>query len=284
MARGINGIDIFGNPRLKSRILELLQHQKEIVGIPVYAWCIMDSHYHLVLQNHDGRMSEFMKRVNGPFGQYFRFITDSRGVVFQNRFKSLLIQDDKYLYRVIRYVLNNPVKARLVKDMRSYKWSSASLYYQELKDKPDAIRFVEILYGGKNHLFEEEISIDDELPVFKTDMGEYIGDESFADRAIHLADRRNKSWSKEHRRKNESHIQPFGAAENEFYKRFKIYPHNLDCRCVQGKRLRAQWLVWLRDRCGLSYREISMMDLFAELKTSSLGAIYRNARKRKLHE
>lgn len=277
-------MEIFSTPRFKQRLLELLFRQRDNLGIPVYAWCVMDNHYHLVLENRDGRMSEFMKRVNGSYGQYFRHKTKSGGVVFQNRFKSLLIQDDRYLIQVIRYVLLNPVKAGVVSRMESYRWSSARYYFLPSKEKSADIGFVEQLFSNREQLLAECLEEVDEPAVISTRMGPYVGDESFAKQAEQKADRRQEAWSDEYRRSDDSYFQPVCAAEHEFKLRFGVHPKDIDRRRVHGKRLRGEWLVWLRERCGLTYREVSQMGQFADLKFSSLGAVYRDTLKRRERE
>jgi len=284
MARGINGMKIFGTIRFKRRLLELLHRQREVMRIPVYAWCVMENHYHLILQNQSGRMSEFMKRVNGPFGQYFRYKTKSGGVVFQGRFKSLLIQDNHYLAQVIRYVLQNPVRAGIVSKVESYRWSSASCYFSHSKEKSLDTEFVEQLFSSREQLFADCAKKIDEPAVFSTLMGPYIGDESFAKEAEEQANRRKEAWSDEYRRSSDGFFQPVYAAEHEFKLCFGVHPKDIDWRRVSGKRLRGEWLVWLRERCGLTYREISQMGLFADLQFSSLGAVYRDTLKRREQE
>lgn len=73
-------------------------------------------------------MSDFFKQLNGQFGTIYRKNQGGKGYVFQDRFKSMLIQDNSYLLMVIAYVLNNPVRARLVDNFIDYKWSSALFY------------------------------------------------------------------------------------------------------------------------------------------------------------
>jgi len=284
MARGINGMKIFGTPRFKNQFLVCMHRHRAKLGIPVYAWCIMDNHYHLVIENRNGRMSEFMKRVNGSFGQYYRHKTESGGVVFQGRFKSLLIQDDHYLIQVIRYVLQNPVKAGVVERMESYRWSSARFYFSPSKEKSMDIGFVEQLFLSREQLLADCTEEVDEPAVISTRMGPYVGDESFAKQAEQKADRRQEAWSDEYRRSDDSYFQPVYAAEHEFKLRFGVHPKDIDRRRVHGKRLRGEWLVWLRERCGLTYREVSQMGQFADLKISSLGAVYRDTLKRRERE
>lgn len=66
-------------------------------------------------------MSDFFRRVNGEFSNFFRKRNGSRGYVFQDRYKSILIQDDSYLLVEIAYVLNNPVRTGITGKFWSYK-------------------------------------------------------------------------------------------------------------------------------------------------------------------
>ena len=114
MNRGHEGKPIFLKDRDKEFFLKLLVETSKILKIRILAYCLMNNHYHLVLENSSGRMSDFFKQLNGQFGTHYRQKNKGRGYVFQDRYKSMLIQDDSYLLMVIGYVLNNPVRAGLV--------------------------------------------------------------------------------------------------------------------------------------------------------------------------
>ncbi|MCP4220117.1 MAG: hypothetical protein GY765_36130, partial [bacterium] len=72
MNRGYDGNDIFQGDKSKSIFLDYLADAAQKLKIKIFAYCVMDTHYHLVLENSSGRMSEFMKRLNGLYGMYFR--------------------------------------------------------------------------------------------------------------------------------------------------------------------------------------------------------------------
>src|SRR4030042_1581932 len=109
MNRGIEGLAIFSEDYLKEKFIEFLSDKQEKLKIHLFAYCVMDNHYHLVLENTGGRMGNFMKQLNGQFGTFYRKQVKGRGYVFQNRFKSILIQDTTYLQMAVAYVLRNPV-------------------------------------------------------------------------------------------------------------------------------------------------------------------------------
>jgi REP element-mobilizing transposase RayT len=100
--------------------------------IKILAYCIMANHYHLILENSSGRMSDFFRQLNGNYGMIYRKLYGEHGYVFQGRYKSTLIQADAYLRIAIRYALLNPVRAGLVTKFDNYIWSSANEYFSEM--------------------------------------------------------------------------------------------------------------------------------------------------------
>lgn len=72
MSRGYNGNDIFAGNKSKGHFLDLLEGTAKKLKIRLFAYCIMDNHYHLVLENSNGRMSDFFGQLNGLYGMYYR--------------------------------------------------------------------------------------------------------------------------------------------------------------------------------------------------------------------
>ena len=89
-----------------------------------HAYCLMDNHYHLLVETVDGNLSCGMRHLNGVYTQHFNRRHQRVGHVFQGRFKSMLVQRDSYLLEVCRYVVLNPVRAGMVKGPEEYTWSS----------------------------------------------------------------------------------------------------------------------------------------------------------------
>lgn len=92
MSRGIRGEDIFFDDGAKIYFLKTLQDRVKNQRIRIFAYCLMDNHYHLILQNSTGKMSEFIKGLSGQYEMYYRKRVGCKGYVFQDRFKSTLIQ------------------------------------------------------------------------------------------------------------------------------------------------------------------------------------------------
>jgi len=89
-----------------------------------HAWCLMDNHYHIVVETIEGNLSQGMRQLNGVFTQKSNRRHNRVGHVFQGRYKAILVQKDAYLLELTRYVVLNPIRAGMVSDMRDWKWSS----------------------------------------------------------------------------------------------------------------------------------------------------------------
>lgn len=130
MMRGNNREYIFGSESHKNVFMELLNKEAEEGLIGVAAWCLMDNHVHLVLKGKLADISAAIKRINIKFAMGFNYRLNRIGHVFQDRYKSEVILDDTHLLAVVRYVHNNPVKARMAAESGAYQWSSYQQYVQ----------------------------------------------------------------------------------------------------------------------------------------------------------
>lgn len=89
-----------------------------------HAWCLMDNHYHLLVETPDGNLSAGMRQLNGVFTQASNRRHGRVGHLFQGRFKAILVDGNAYLLELLRYVVLNPVRAGMVKDPAAWPWSS----------------------------------------------------------------------------------------------------------------------------------------------------------------
>jgi REP element-mobilizing transposase RayT len=94
----------------------------------VYAYALMTNHIHIFLKTMKPNLSEFMMKLNLEYTKYFNKKYHRSGHLFETRFKSKLVQKDKYFLALIRYIHLNPVKAGIVSDPANYKWSSYNNY------------------------------------------------------------------------------------------------------------------------------------------------------------
>lgn len=90
----------------------------------LYAYCLMGNHYHLLVRTPKANLSRGMRQLNGVYAQRFNARHERIGHLFQGRFKAILIKDETRLLTVARYIVLNPVRAKLVERPEDWKWSS----------------------------------------------------------------------------------------------------------------------------------------------------------------
>jgi REP element-mobilizing transposase RayT len=89
-----------------------------------HAYCLMGNHYHLMIETPEGNLSQGMRQLNALYTQGFNRRHRRVGHVLQGRFKAILVDRDSYLLELCRYVVLNPVRAKMVKHPKQYRWSS----------------------------------------------------------------------------------------------------------------------------------------------------------------
>jgi len=123
-ARGNRQEDIFYSDIDRKAFLEVLAQVVERFNWLVHAYCLMDNHYHLLIETPDGNLSKGMRQLNGVYTQTSNRNNNHVGHVFQGRYKAILVQKDSYLLELARYIVLNPVRARMVKNAKAWPWSS----------------------------------------------------------------------------------------------------------------------------------------------------------------
>jgi REP element-mobilizing transposase RayT len=93
----------------------------------VHSFCLMGNHYHLLLETASANLSQGMRELNGIYSQYFNRRHELVGHVFQGRYKSILVQKESYLLELARYIVLNPVRAKVVAMPGDWPWSSYRL-------------------------------------------------------------------------------------------------------------------------------------------------------------
>jgi len=128
--RGNNKQRIFDNDENKKDFLISLAKFKSRYGFKVYGLCLMDNHGHLVIEvGARFDISKTMQAVLLSYSFKFRRKHNYVGHVFQGRFGSSVVHDDRYILECIDYIHNNPVRAKMVEDPEKYAWSSYYLYH-----------------------------------------------------------------------------------------------------------------------------------------------------------
>ncbi len=123
-SRGDRREDIYRDDEDRQIWLEVFAQVCSRFNWRCHAWCQMDNHYHILVETVEGNLSQGMRQLNGVYTQKCNRRHGVVGHVFQGRYKAILVQKDNYLLELSRYVVLNPVRARMVNDVQEWRWSS----------------------------------------------------------------------------------------------------------------------------------------------------------------
>lgn len=118
---------IFETPEAYRHFESLLQDAIEKRGMRLLAYVLMPNHWHLILYpRSDGDLSSFMQWLTLTHTQQYRVRTETIGYgqLYQGRYKSFIVESDRYLLTLVKYVERNPVRARLVRNVEAWRWGS----------------------------------------------------------------------------------------------------------------------------------------------------------------
>jgi REP element-mobilizing transposase RayT len=123
-ARGNATNDIFHSDTDRDTFLKILSGVVKRYNWLCHAYCLMDNHYHLLIETPDGNLSVGMRQLNGVYTQKHNWLHQKSGHVFQGRFKAIVVEKESYLLELCRYVVLNPVRAGKTETPEQWRWSS----------------------------------------------------------------------------------------------------------------------------------------------------------------
>jgi putative transposase len=126
MVRGINKSAIFQDEQDRARFLGRLGQNVVETQSSVYAWALMETHIHLLVRSGGPGISALMRKLLTWYAQYYNRRHRRTGHLFENRYKSILCDEETYLLALVKYIHLNPVRAKVVKTMKEldgYPWS-----------------------------------------------------------------------------------------------------------------------------------------------------------------
>jgi putative transposase len=123
-SRGNARQDIFLDDADRERFLSILSSTVHRYNWLCHAYCLMDNHYHLLVETPDPNLSSGMRQLNGVYTQAFNRDHNRVGHVFQGRYKAILVEKDTHLLELCRYIVLNPVAAGIVARPEAWPWSS----------------------------------------------------------------------------------------------------------------------------------------------------------------
>jgi putative transposase len=137
MIRGNERRNIFHDEADKLKFIEKLNEKKQGNRFFLHVFCLMDNHVHLMLSEGVEDIAKVMKRITVSYVSYFNKKYKRVGHLFQDRYRSEVVEEDSYILALARYIHQNPVKAGMVKSAGEYKWSSYHCYLNGRNDLVD---------------------------------------------------------------------------------------------------------------------------------------------------
>lgn len=122
--RGVNKQIIFEENEDYLQFIRILKKYKEVCEFKLYAYCLMDNHVHLLMEQTTTDLGTIMKRIEVKFVKWYNRKYKRIGYLFQDRYKSEPINDEGYFRTVFRYIHQNPLHAGLETAVGTYRWSS----------------------------------------------------------------------------------------------------------------------------------------------------------------
>jgi putative transposase len=179
MQRGNNRENIFQSDKDKNFFMIQLGETKLKFGFQLYGYALLDNHYHLLLQTNEIPLSKIMQRQNSLYSRYFNRVHERTGHLFGLRYKAALVQDESYLFAVLRYIHWNPVKAGLSNKAAGYRWSSDSDYRHSRSDLVDIDFIYDSISTDRQFAINEYLRLIQDDAVKSYDKMHAIGDGAF---------------------------------------------------------------------------------------------------------
>lgn len=188
MCRSISEVDLFKTVDDKLKYIYYIKKYRKIYKFIVYGYCLMDNHLHLMIDANGADISRIMHSINFSYAQYFNRVHKRHGHLFQDRFKSKIISDDKYLFTASAYIHNNPTDIpEYTNCPQNYEFSSLSVYLGLRADPYELVStsFVLSMFGKypriarerymrfvcvcNNLKFKQEIEFEDETTEYRSE-------------------------------------------------------------------------------------------------------------------
>lgn len=152
MARGIEGRDIFRDKKDREAFLKRLSDLVTKGNVQLLAWCLMPNHFHLLLRTHGMSLATMMRRLMTGYAVWHNRRHDRKGHLFQNRYKSIVVEEDPYFLELLRYIHLNPVRAKMldnISELDRFPYTGHSVLMGYRKFKGQEIEWVLGSFGTR---------------------------------------------------------------------------------------------------------------------------------------
>ena len=127
-SRGNKKQPIFNTDRDRHTFIKTLARMSDRFEVTIYAYVLMNNHYHLLLRTRHRNLSKAMHWLGTTYTTIFNFANSQNGHLFQGRFKSIIVENDAYLLQLSYYIHRNPLNAGIARRLINYPWSSYPIY------------------------------------------------------------------------------------------------------------------------------------------------------------
>ena len=189
--RGLDRLPIVRDDADREKWTELLDRVATRRGWRLFAWALMDNHYHAFLRVPHGDLSPGMHDLNAGYASAFNRRHRRCGPLFQGRFQGILVEEQYHYWELSRYVHLNPVRAGLVVAPEAYRWGSCRFYFRQ-RGAPDWLVWEETLreHGSSlrtarqayRRFLQEGISVPPDSPLAEATASTLLGSSAFIDR------------------------------------------------------------------------------------------------------
>lgn len=188
MIKSIKEVPLFNEADDKKLYLKIVKEYQDHYGFKVYAYCLMSNHGHLIIDANGADISKIMHSINFKYAQIFNKIHKRSGHLFQDRFKSKIVKNERYLIALSAYIHNNPKDIKgYESNLDKYEYSSLAVYLGNKRDEFEIldVSFIMQLFGdnalkarknykklvsiSSNEKFSTEIEFEDEKTFYKSE-------------------------------------------------------------------------------------------------------------------
>jgi len=186
--RGNYGQSIFDNNTNYNKYCGWINEYAQKNSVNIIAYCLMNNHVHFIATpKQESSLAQLFNNTHMRYSQYLNKQRGLKGHLWQGRFYSCIL-DDVHLYRAIRYVENNPVRAKIVKKAWDYKWASASDHTGERKKPLIKLKDTRDRKDWKEYLQENDSEMTEDIRI-KTNRGLAVGTDKFVKKLEKLLNR-----------------------------------------------------------------------------------------------
>lgn len=180
----LEGQKVFPSAKYYEAFLQALDETCVRLNVQVYAYSLLKDQYHLLVKTPEANLSRFMRQIDGLYTQYYQRLKKSEGSLFRGRYKAVLVQADKYLLPLTRFIHLGVRK----QDLDSHTWSSYLSYINKTKApdwlvRDEALTQLEGPAAKRSQRYADYVAqgVDEELAHFygKKNLSSIMGDEKF---------------------------------------------------------------------------------------------------------